>query len=168
LTDTVENLAIAVRDMWSLRRTQARDLEFSCGPTGMALLYLLRDSQQVRVSDLAARLDIDTSVASRQVSSLMSHGYVQKMSDPADGRSHLVRITPEGGQVLRALRSRLLVRWREALRGWSEDELAQLTESLERLRVDLATSGLFHGSTETRPPGSTHPRANRQPEAVLS
>lgn len=150
MPDVVERLGLAVSDLWSLRRARVRALEGAgYNASGLTLLYLLSRSGPTRVSSLAARLEVDTSVASRQLSQLESAGLVAKTPDTGDRRAHLVEITEQGRHTLAALRERLLQRWRLALAGWSPSELQDLARQLDRLRADLVTAGLFHGAADT-------------------
>lgn len=150
MADAVERVGLAVSELWSLRRARGRALgSAGCSATGLTLLYLLSRSGRIRVSALAARLEVDTSVASRQLSQLETAGMVAKSTDAADRRAHLVEITEEGRRALAAARQGLLERWKLALADWSHADLEDLARRLDQLRADLVTAGLFHGAADT-------------------
>lgn len=154
MSEGVERLVLAIRDLWSLQRWRRRDGDGGCSLTGQTLLHLLHTGGAARVSDLAASARIDVSVASRQVSQLEQHGLVERVTDPADGRSHLVQLTPAGEGTHEDLRTAQLRQVAEALDGWSAQEIDELAGSLERLGADLVASELFRFSV--RPGVPTH------------
>nr|WP_281379673.1 MarR family transcriptional regulator [Flexivirga oryzae] len=55
--------------------------------------------------ELAERMDIDAPAASVLVTDLVGRGYVERVTDPGDGRRKLVRITGAGRGLLEGLRS---------------------------------------------------------------
>ena len=100
-------------------------------------LWRLVDDGPMRPTVLAALLEVDLSVVSRQLRALEDAGFVQREADPADARAALVSPTPTGRQALletRALRASVL---REALAGWPDDDCAELVRLLARFNVDL-------------------------------
>ncbi|HLU54918.1 MAG TPA: MarR family winged helix-turn-helix transcriptional regulator [Pseudonocardia sp.] len=104
--------------------------------TFTVLGLLAREGEQ-RLGQVAAHLDVDPSVASRQVATLEQLGYVTRRPDPADGRAQLLAITPEG---LAAREGYLAMRARwvaEALQGWDDAEVAHLVARLKQLVEDL-------------------------------
>jgi DNA-binding MarR family transcriptional regulator len=141
----VERLTLAMRDLWWLRRARLRDADGPCTLTGARILHILHVTGAARVSDLAAGAGVDISVASRQVSVLEAQGLVEKATDPADGRSHLVQITAAGTETHEGIQTGQLRAVTEALSTWSPDEMLAVAASLERLRAHLVESGLFHG-----------------------
>ncbi len=100
-------------------------------------LWRLVDDGPMRPTLLAALLEVDLSVVSRQLRALEDAGFVQRQADPADARAALVSPTRTGRQALletRALRASVL---REALAGWPEDDCAELVRLLARFNIDL-------------------------------
>jgi DNA-binding MarR family transcriptional regulator len=91
----------------------------------------------VRVSDVAQRLNVALSVASRQVTALERAGYVERDTDPEDGRAHRVSATDAGRAVLEESHRRMVHAFGRALEGWSAKEITALSESLEQLREDV-------------------------------
>jgi len=53
-------------------------------------------SQPITLSDLAQEINVTRQGASLQVQSLVEHGWVERIPDPADRRSALLRVTEEG------------------------------------------------------------------------
>ncbi len=54
------------------------------------------DPDGIRSSVLAARLGVTRQAAGQLVSELESHGYLERVPDPSDGRAKLVRMTDRG------------------------------------------------------------------------
>jgi DNA-binding MarR family transcriptional regulator len=102
-----------------------------------AVLGLLAREGEQRLGHVAAHLEVDPSVASRQVATLEQLGLVTRRPDPADGRAQLLAITPAGltardGYV--AQRARWVA---EALDGWDDAEVAHLVARVKQLVDDL-------------------------------
>ena len=52
--------------------------------------------QPITLSDLAEEINVTRQGASLQVQSLVEHGWVERIPDPADRRSALLKVTEEG------------------------------------------------------------------------
>lgn len=96
------------------------------------------DGQPMRLTGLAERLQIDPSVASRQVAHLVDIGAVQRVADQQDGRVHRLQVTAAGQAELRRARQETARAVADQLQDWDEFDLQQLTELLARLRFDLS------------------------------
>ena len=104
------------------------------------LVPLERDGYQ-RCSTLAARAEVDISVASRQLAALERSGLVDRRPDPQDGRASLISLTPAGADALASARD-LRAEWSlTSLAGWDEADARQLSGLLDRLVSDLETAG---------------------------
>ena len=53
-------------------------------------------NQPITLSDLAQEINVTRQGASLQVQSLVEHGWVERIPDPADRRSALLKVTEEG------------------------------------------------------------------------
>jgi DNA-binding MarR family transcriptional regulator len=58
------------------------------------LPHLTRDG--IRPTELARRIDVSKQAVGQSLADLASRGFVELVPDPADGRGHLVRLTPSG------------------------------------------------------------------------
>jgi DNA-binding MarR family transcriptional regulator len=97
------------------------------------LLVLLDDAGPLRASDVVTRLGLDKSTVSRQVSSLVDVGLVDRAADPADGRAQVLSISAEGHRRLAQLRDARRARWEADLSDWESRDVATLAELLGRL-----------------------------------
>jgi DNA-binding MarR family transcriptional regulator len=103
---------------------------------GLPALAALDRLGPARVSQVADELQIDLSVASRQVAGLDAAGYVKRIPNPSDGRSQNVELTAAGKRALRRAQQRSVEVLDRATEGWTEAEVDSLVAGLERLRHD--------------------------------
>jgi DNA-binding MarR family transcriptional regulator len=136
-TTAVEDLVRQLYRLGFVQRGIAREALSELGSQGFTALGVLHHGP-VRVSELAQLLNVDLSVASRQVSALAAAGFVAREPDPDDRRAHRIVITDAGGRVLRESHRRMVHAFGEALEAWSAPEIAALAAGLERLREDFA------------------------------
>ena len=102
LTAGVTRLVRAGRQ---LGQRVAADLHGDLPSSRWALLVPLEQGGPQRCSALAARLGVDVSVASRQVSALERAGYVRRRPDPLDGRASLISLSGAGAAALARTRA---------------------------------------------------------------
>lgn len=96
------------------------------------LLALLQDAGPLRASDLVARLGLDKSTVSRQLSTLVGLGLVDREADPGDGRAQVLRPSVEGAARLARIREARRARWESDLTGWPVEDVATLAGLLGR------------------------------------
>jgi DNA-binding MarR family transcriptional regulator len=122
-----------------LRRSRAisarlsRELHPDLDGAAYGLLALLQDTGPLRAGDLVARLGLDKSTVSRQVSTLVALGLVTREADPVDGRAQVLSTSPEGTARLSRIRDARRARWEADLAGWPTEDVARLGELLARL-----------------------------------
>ncbi|WP_199429267.1 MarR family winged helix-turn-helix transcriptional regulator [Qaidamihabitans albus] len=112
------------------------------GPDGIEraaysiLFSLIHDGPQ-RTSRLAEALHSDISTVSRQSSSLVQHGLVERQADPEDGRACLLAPTPEGLRVFEENRQRRN-RWLATLLAdWPEEDRRTFNVLFDRLNTGI-------------------------------
>ncbi|GGO86633.1 MarR family winged helix-turn-helix transcriptional regulator [Wenjunlia tyrosinilytica] len=123
-----------------VRRGITRVLPPDCPPAAIGVLALLHHTGDMRMSHLAERLGIDISVTSRHVAHLCVRGWIDRLPDPGDGRSRILRITPEGKQALEGAQDMCAAALAAHLKDWSDDDVAALTTLLGRLRKSFERS----------------------------
>ena len=109
------------------------------GITGAGLLALraIERLGPVTASDVARRLQIDQSTASRHLAALDELGLVRRDADPSDGRIAWLRVTASGQRLLDRARDVALNDFDAALTGWSSEDRRTLAELLGRFRQAL-------------------------------
>jgi DNA-binding MarR family transcriptional regulator len=110
----------------------------------MDALDLLTRRDERPMKEVAARLRVDPSTATRAVQRLEADGLVERFTSPDDGRVVLVRITPEGRRrhddvATRRSRAMMLI-----LAEFEPQERAQLADLLDRFveSVDVVVAQL--------------------------
>ena len=108
---------------------------------GYAFLVRLREQGPLRLSDVARRLAIDPSTASRQLHALAEAGLVQKATVEEDRRASLLSLTPAGeGMVERIMAARRSV-ITEIVEGWTPAQRRELARVLRHLADDIVAFG---------------------------
>jgi DNA-binding MarR family transcriptional regulator len=134
----LDEIVRAIYAVGSVNRELLRRAVPEHAPAGLQALAVLARTDASRVSEVADRLRIDLSVASRQISALESSGWVAREPDPADRRAQSLRVTDAGQTVLEDTRTRMVDAYAHVMQDWSEDDIASLKTALERLREDFA------------------------------
>lgn len=134
--DSAEEAVIGLL-MQAGRKLRTRHPEDQVDPSTFPLAKMLLHNREMRVSDLAANLDLDASTVSRQIKQLEDKNLVERATDPADGRASLVRLSTYGEEHMRAAFHRRFLRIKAVLDPWSDDDKTHLTILLTRLAQDL-------------------------------
>lgn len=107
-------------------------VEPSCFPVAKQLFH-----EPMRISDLAAKVELDSSTVSRQIKALEEAGLVERTTDPADGRASLVQLSEQGRVIMQAAFQRRFRRIEAVLESWSDRDRSHLQRLLTRLAADL-------------------------------
>jgi DNA-binding MarR family transcriptional regulator len=99
----------------------------------MDALDLLSRRDRRPMKELAARLRVEPSTATRAVQRLEKEGLVERFASPEDGRVVLVRITDEGRRRHDAVAARRSIAMMHILSEFDPQERAQLAELMDRL-----------------------------------
>ena len=106
-------------------------------PSAYLILTHLDEEDDVRSSQLVDALDIDKGAISRQISSLVDLGLVERAPDPEDGRATRLRLTDDARSRLEAVRVRRWGRFGERLSSWSDDDLESYAATLQHYNEAL-------------------------------
>lgn len=112
------------------------------GPDGIeraayAILFTLIHEGPQRTSRLAEVLHSDISTISRQSSSLVNHGLIERQADPEDGRACLLAPTDEGMRVFeenRRIRNLWLAR---LVADWPDEDRAKFNLLLDKINTEI-------------------------------
>lgn len=135
---TADELLDVIRTVVRAGRTARLGLESEDMPGWKAAVLgmLAREGEQ-RLGQVATYLEVDPSVASRQVATLEQLGLVTRRPDPADGRAQLLAVTAAGLAAFRGYRAQRAQWVAEALDSWDDAEVAHLAARLQELVADL-------------------------------
>lgn len=105
-------------------------------PSSYPVLFALRHGP-ARVSALADLVHSDVSTVSRQVSNLVCHELVAKVSDPDDGRAQRVALTDEGAALVQRLQDGRGRWFQQILSDWDDEKARAFTRHLHEFIGDL-------------------------------
>lgn len=115
--------------------------------TTFLLLSTLADGRPLTMGEIADRLDITPSTATRRVAPLADAGLVRRDRHPDSHRTVVITITDAGRARVAAVRQARVETLRDTFRDWHPDELGTLAATLDRLTrtlaVELPSSGGF-------------------------
>lgn len=138
-------------------------------PASLSALRVVERYGPIVVSDVARRLDVDQSTASRQIRPLEEQSLVARASDGDDGRVSWLELTDAGQRVLDHVRDVFLNDFAVALDDWSSEDRTRLGELLERFRVDLLAARVdetgWSTHKESRSP-RTKPTDTKEPHTA--
>ncbi|WP_251094062.1 MarR family transcriptional regulator [Streptomyces sp. Caat 7-52] len=132
-----EELARQLSAVGAVKRDMGRILPPDCPAGSAAVLTLLGRHGDMRMSKLAELLAVDMSVTSRHVGHVAARGWIERHPDPADKRSRILRLTPEGLEQLDELSRRTTHLLAERLADWTDEEVGQLIRLMTRLRASF-------------------------------
>ncbi|MFE7514813.1 MarR family winged helix-turn-helix transcriptional regulator [Streptomyces sp. NPDC057540] len=129
-----EELARSVSAIGAVKRGLARVLPVDCQGGSAAVLALVKHHGDMRMSRLAELMAVDMSVCSRHVAHTVERGWIERLPDPDDRRSRILRLTEPGHAKLGELDGRVTEAFSRHLSEWSDDDVELLTHLLARLR----------------------------------
>jgi DNA-binding MarR family transcriptional regulator len=143
-TTSAPVLELAARLRLTIART-ARRLRQEAGgelsPSQTAALASVERHGPLTPSELAAHERIQRPTATRVLARLEETGLIARAADPADRRSSLLTVTPEGRALLRAVRRRKDAYLARRLAGLDAAELATLERAAAILERALEEDG---------------------------
>ena len=119
----------------TVRRSKARLLAAAGNDVESAtqlLLHTVESEGPMRASALAASVHADLSTVSRQVGALVGRGLLERRADQRDGRACVLAVTDAGRAAIAEHERGRQAFFDEVLTGWSDDELRQFGQQLER------------------------------------
>jgi DNA-binding MarR family transcriptional regulator len=168
-------LLLAIEDLARAQREAGAALarELDCPSAGLTVLRLLSRRGALHVGDVADHLRVDISVASRQISTLVDAGLVERTAPEgpgADRRTRTLGLTPTGATYAARSRELLEARAAAAFTGWTDDEIATAAHHVQRIaaaaRTIPAAGHLVSHPTDHSPgrtPARTEPTPDRKP-----
>ncbi len=82
------------------RETQQRIAPLGLSPHQARALRVIGEGGPLRPSEVAGQLGIAARSATDSISGLVAAGYVERRTDPADGRAHLLVLSASGQDAL--------------------------------------------------------------------
>jgi DNA-binding MarR family transcriptional regulator len=97
--------------------------------TEVGVLRTLRDGSQ-RITELAAQEHVTQPAITLLVNRLTERGWVERVSDPTDGRAVLVSLTPAGEEVFELLRAEYRALLHEEMTSLEDSEVETLAAAV--------------------------------------
>lgn len=129
LGGSFKRMTSAVRRLRGRETQNAGELSYA----QYSLLFGLAEGGTMSARDLATSAELAPATVTQMLDNLAARSLVQRVRSSADKRVVLTSLTPRGRELVEERRAEFEVRWREALRGLSEDELRIATDVLDRL-----------------------------------
>ena len=130
---------VRVIKLFHSMRQHAPKLHPGVEPASYPILFNLIDEPR-RVSLLAECVLSDVSTVSRQVTTLVSHGLLDNVADPQDGRACMVSLSAEGTELVQRLITGRAEWFRETLKDWEPAEAEAFGDFLERFAASVEVS----------------------------
>jgi DNA-binding MarR family transcriptional regulator len=141
---------LRVQKLLVAAKQSAPRLDDGVDVTAYPVLFVVAGAGTVRISELAASLHNDVSTVSRQVSSLVSAGLLEKSADPSDGRAWVVSLTDHGRESLVRIQASRATWFQSLLTGWDGPVTAEFVVRLRELG-DALDANLRARGTPTPP-----------------
>lgn len=139
---TADELVAALEELGRAQREAgaraARDLSWPRAELGV--VRLLHRCGPVQLGDVATRLRVDVSVASRQVSALVDAGLVRRTVDDGDRRVRTLELTDQGRSLADESMRHFAEYVSTVFNDWTPDELARSTQQLRRIAAALTAA----------------------------
>lgn len=124
-----------------LRRVRVEDRETGLTPARLSALSVLVFGGPRPLGELADAEQVTPPTMSRLAGALVEKGLVSREPHPEDGRSVVLRATPEGRRVLEEGRERRIERLRALLEELGPDEREAARATCSALEEALASEG---------------------------
>lgn len=151
-TDDVRAVLLAIEAFGRAQRSIGTAFvhELNLPRASLGAIFKLHAHGALQISELAQLLDVDVSVASRQVATLVDAGLAVRDVDPDDRRARTIALTPAGRERADSARRAVARLLAEALGDWETDRLATLATSLNDLSDAVTTyfGGAQHPSKD--------------------
>lgn len=125
----------------AMRQRQEGD---AIDPGTFWLLKTISHRGPLRITDLAAATNLDTSTVSRHVAQLQRNGFIDRTPDPADGRAQLVGISAGGQHQLDQAFERRRAILENTLAEWGPADIAEFERLLSKFVAGITNDTPQH------------------------
>jgi DNA-binding MarR family transcriptional regulator len=107
---------------------------------GLTALRLIARNGPIAGTEVARRLGVDQSTASRQIRPLEDAGLIARTTDDADRRVAWLEVTDQGRAVLERIHGQRRADAELVLHDWPAEDVTELARLLERFRESMITT----------------------------
>lgn len=138
---TSSDILTALEELGRAQREAAGKLAHRLGwpRAGIGVIRLLALCGPVQITDVAAKLRVDVSVASRQVSQLVDAGYVQRTVDESDRRVRLLELTVAGRTLVDQVKDEFSEVFAKVFVDWSDQDVAEAAFHIRRVAAAITS-----------------------------
>jgi DNA-binding MarR family transcriptional regulator len=130
----VDDLVQVETILWNRIDRHLREID-GVGFGAVSVLSVIDATENCRVQDITATMDMTTGGVSQALDRLSGRGWTVRVPNPEDRRSSLVDLTPEGARVLTAARTTIREFLGEVLGGAiAPEDLATYARTTRELR----------------------------------
>ncbi len=133
IADIETEVALLLRRAEATRRATPDQAHRALDRAAYVILRHLEEHGPTKMGQLAARLGLDASTATRQVATMVDERLVRRERDPDDGRGTVISAPPTGLTRLRLVRRARADLYQRILTDWSEADRRALATMLHRL-----------------------------------
>lgn len=133
-----DDLFLVLRTIYHYERSIASRYELDFQQI-YALQYLRRN-KEVRLTEIAAEMNLPMFAASRLINRLVAEGYLKKAQDTVDRRNLHIFLEPRGEEILKTIEAASFERIAANLQGLPESEILRLIELAEKLHLVLGVT----------------------------
>ncbi len=141
------DILTALEELGRAQREAAARLAHRLGwpRAGIGVIRMLALCGPVQITDVAARLRVDVSVASRQVGQLVDGGYVRRTVDESDRRVRLLELTDTGRALVDQVRDEFSEVFAKVFVDWTDQDVAEAAFHIRRVAAAITS---YENATE--------------------
>jgi DNA-binding MarR family transcriptional regulator len=121
-------------------RMRYQSERFALPEAEIRCLMLFGEEKYLTPKGIAAKLNLVKSRISKLISNLNKKGYIQKIADPEDSRTTLLRLTSHGHKKLNEINSFLNETHQEVLRQMEPEQRHTMMTNLELLKASMEST----------------------------
>jgi DNA-binding MarR family transcriptional regulator len=114
------------------------NISVDVSPLHFEIMRLLKENDTLHITEIGERLQLARAQMTHLIDKLVELGMVERQADSADRRVTNILLTDKGSDFLDEHGGNIWKATKEFLSGLTDEELADLSASLERLRVILS------------------------------
>ncbi|MCU1396799.1 MAG: MarR family transcriptional regulator [Ilumatobacteraceae bacterium] len=107
------------------------------GDATIAALAAVYRHGPMRMGEVADRIDLDASRASKEIRRLVIDGYVRQQTDPQERRASLLTVTAKGQRAFERYRAGADALVEQVFEPWDDDDLIDAARLLQRLAASF-------------------------------
>lgn len=121
-----------------LLKTALNSINVDISPLHFEIMRLLKEDGTLHITEIGERLQVARAQMTHLIDKLVELEMVERQADSADRRVTNIVLTSKGNAFLKEHGGNIWKATKEVLSGLTDEELADLTDSLEKLRDVLS------------------------------